>query len=423
MSNFSIHSSFLLNGEAFETPLELISYSEGISDDLYWFLQEWFSDSETLIVQTSGSTGTPKLVAIKKEFMENSAKATSSFLKLGAETKALCCLSTQYIAGKMMVIRALTLGWELDVMEPNGNPLEDIFESYDFCAMVPMQVKASLWDLHLVKKLLIGGGVVSEGLQEALQNVSTQCFASYGMTETVSHIAVKKLNCFAESTLSSSEQHISTSLDDQEVEKIQLEVFERSREAGLTNSNENNNIFTPLDDQRINKAQIKVFERSREADPKKESTFRREGLNSHYVLLPNITISQDNRDCLIINAPLLSEEEVVTNDIVKIHSETEFEWLGRFDNVINSGGVKLHPEQIEKELSKVIGQRFFVAGIKDETLGEKLILIVEGENTDLNFTQLNLSKYELPKEIYFLPQFIETKTNKIQRQQTLALLN
>lgn len=413
MSNFSIHSSFLLNGEAFETPLELISYSEGISDDLYWFLQEWFSDSETLIVQTSGSTGTPKLVAIKKEFMENSAKATGSFLKLGAETKALCCLSTQYIAGKMMVIRALTLGWELDVMEPNGNPLEDIFEPYDFCAMVPMQVKASLWDLHLVKKLLIGGGVVSEGLQEALQNVSTQCFASYGMTETVSHIAIKKLNCFAESTLSSSAQHISTPLDDQ------LLIEGNDNKSTI----KNDNISTPLDDQKVDKIQLEDFERSREADPKKESTFRREGLNSHYVLLPNITISQDNRDCLIINAPLLSEEEVVTNDIVKIHSETEFEWLGRFDNVINSGGVKLHPEQIEKELSKVIGQRFFVAGIKDETLGEKLILIVEGENTDLNFSQINLSKYELPKEIYFLPQFIETKTNKIQRQQTLALLN
>ncbi|NIJ46306.1 O-succinylbenzoic acid--CoA ligase [Wenyingzhuangia heitensis] len=343
MSNFNIHPSFLLNGISFETPLELISFSEGVSDDLYWFLQEWFSDSETLIVKTSGSTGTPKLVAIKKEFMINSAKATGTFFELGTGIKALCCLSTEYIAGKMMVIRALTLGWELDIIEPISNPLEDAFEVYDFCAMVPMQAKASLWDLHLVKKLLIGGGVVSNELQESLQHISSLCYASYGMTETVSHVAVKPLNGF--------------------------------------------------------RAELRSYQ-----------------------LLPNITISQDDRDCLVIDAPLLSEEIVITNDIVKVHSATEFEWIGRYDNVINSGGVKLHPEQIEKELSKIITERFFVAGISDEVLGEKLILIVEGDSYNLNLNNINLSKYELPKHIYFTPRFMVTKTNKIQRQKTLALL-
>ncbi|NJB83909.1 AMP-binding protein [Wenyingzhuangia aestuarii] len=371
MSNFSIHPSFLLNGESFETPLELISYSESVSDDLYWFLQEWFSDSETLIVQTSGSTGTPKLVAIKKEFMENSSKATGSFFNLQEGTKALCCLSTAYIAGKMMVIRALTLGWELDVVAPVSNPLENVFEPYDFCAMVPMQAKASLWDLHLVKKLLIGGGVVSQSLQESLEGLSTQCYASYGMTETVSHVAVKRLN-----------HYISTPLDDQNHENFDSNGFRKSVQSG-----------------------VEVESRS------------------YFKLLPNITISQDDRGCLVIDAPLLSDEKVITNDIIKQHSASEFEWLGRFDNVINSGGVKLHPEQIEKELSKCIQQRFFVAGVSDEVLGEKLILVVEGTSSELNLTGLNLSKYELPKEIYFLPQFIETTTNKIQRQKTLSMLN
>lgn len=347
MSNFNMHPSFLLNGESFKTPLELVSFSEGVSDDLYWFLQEWFSDSETLIVKTSGSTGEPKLVAIKKEFMMNSAQATGVFFELGAKTKALCCLSVNYIAGKMMVIRALELGWHLDVVAPVSNPLEDVFETYDFCAMVPMQVKASLWDLHLVKKLLIGGGVVSQDLQKNLERISTQCFASYGMTETVTHIAIKKLN--------------------------------------------------------------KV------ADSENETPF--------YKILPNVSIDQDTRGCLLIKAPLLSDEMVITNDIVKQHSDTEFEWLGRYDNVINSGGVKLHPEQIEKELSKIILERFFVIGIPDEILGEQLILIIEGGVKKIDFSSVNLSKFETPKNILFTEKFVETKTQKIQRQKTLALFN
>lgn len=340
-----MHKSFKLQGQSFQDPLALISFSKTVSDELYWFLQEWFSDAETLIVQTSGSTGTPKLISIKKELMQNSAKGTGAFFDLGAGTKALCCLSINYIAGKMMVIRALTLGWELDVSEPVSNPLENTFKEYDFCAMVPMQVQASLLNLYLVKKLLIGGGVVSQNLQESLQDLSTECYASYGMTETVSHIAIKKLN------------HVKSEL------------------------------------------------------------------NNHYILLPNISISKDKRDCLVIDAPLLSEEKVVTNDVVSILSDNEFEWLGRVDNVINSGGVKLHPEAIEKELSKIISERFFVAGIPDEILGEKLILLIEGENRAYDFSSLALSKYQTPKQTYFVEQFVETETKKIQRKKTLDLID
>lgn len=340
-----MHKSFKLQGQSFQNPLALISFSKTVSDELYWFLQEWFSDAETLIVQTSGSTGVPKLISIKKELMQNSAKATGAFFDLGAGTKALCCLSINYIAGKMMVIRALTLGWELDVSEPVSNPLENTFKEYEFCAMVPMQVQASLLKLHLVKKLLIGGGVVSQNLQESLQDLSTECFVSYGMTETVSHIAIKKLN------------HVKSEL------------------------------------------------------------------NNHYILLPNISISKDKRDCLVIDAPLLSEEKVITNDVVKIISDNEFEWLGRVDHVINSGGIKLHPEEIEKELSKIIAERFFVTGIPDEILGEKLILIVEGEDRVYDFSSLALSKYQTPKQTYFVEQFVETETKKIQRKKTLDLID
>lgn len=365
-----MHKSFKLQGQSFQNPLALISFSKTVSDELYWFLQEWFSDAETLIVQTSGSTGVPKLISIKKELMQNSAKATGAFFDLGAGTKALCCLSINYIAGKMMVIRALTLGWELDVSEPVSNPLENTFKEYDFCAMVPMQVQASLLNLYLVKKLLIGGGVVSQNLQESLQDLSTECYASYGMTETVSHIAVKKLNSVTERS-----QDVVTSSD----EKKSLRAWSLSG--------------------------VEVESRS------------------YYKLLPNISISKDDRDCLVIDAPLLSEEKVVTNDVVSILSDNEFEWLGRVDNVINSGGVKLHPEAIEKELSKIISERFFVAGIPDEILGEKLILLIEGENRAYDFSSLALSKYQTPKQTYFVEQFVETETKKIQRKKTLDLID
>ena len=113
---------------------------------------------------------------------------------------------------------------------------------------------------------------------------------------------------------------------------------------------------------------------------------------------------------------------IITNDVVKLKSNTEFEWLGRFDNVINSGGIKLHPERIEEKLSKVIQERFFVAGIPDAILGERLILIIEGVNKDIAFNDLiELSKYEIPKEIYFIDKFIETETKKIQRKKTVNL--
>ena len=156
---------------------------------------------------------------------------------------------------------------------------------------------------------------------------------------------------------------------------------------------------------------------------------------SFYQTLPNVTIYIDDRNCLVINAPQVSDEIIYTNDVVQLISDTEFEWLGRFDNVINSGGIKLHPEEIEEKLSEIITNRFFVAGIPDELLGEVLILVVEE-----NFTSIineksykskltaeiknlaALSKYEIPKEIYFINQFIETETKKIERRKTLDLL-
>lgn len=354
MAQHNFHTNFKLNGFSFTNTNDLLLYAKDFSEEIHHFLQDWFSKKTFVIVQTSGSTGKPKPIQLNKNYMQNSAFATAAFFNLKPKTTALLCLPVQYIAGKMMLVRALTLGWHLDVISSNSNPLETISKTYDFSAMVPLQVEKSLQKPDSIKKLIVGGGVVSNQLQAKLQSLSTEVFATYGMTETITHIAVKKLNNF-----------------------------------NNTNSVSNQNEF--------------------------------------YKTLPNTTIYIDERNCLVIKNPKISNQIVFTNDVVQLISDTKFEWLGRFDNVINSGGVKLHPEKIEEKLAKIIQQRFFVTGISDDKLGEKLILVVEdiasSSTVEKSFYSAiqnlqTLSKFEIPKEIYFTDQFIETETGKIQRKKT-----
>ncbi len=334
------HKSFQLNGYSFASVDELLLYASGFSDEIHLFLKSWFSVDKSISVQTSGSTGTPKLIVLKKEFIVNSAKATGLYFDLQENTTALLCLPLKYIAGKLMLIRAITLGWKLDIIESCSHPLEKVDKHYNFSAMVPLQLENSLSKIHLIKKIIVGGGVVSKGLESKLQHVSTDVFATYGMTETITHIAVKKLNKI-----------------------IRLPNF--------------------------------------------------------YQVLPNVHIYRDDRNCLVVDAPKVSEKLVVTNDVVQLISDTHFEWLGRFDNIINSGGIKLQPEKIEIKLSKFIDRRFFVIGVPDEKFGQKLVLIIEGNQYEINFKSSDLSKFENPKEIYFVAEFIETQTGKIQRLETL----
>jgi O-succinylbenzoic acid--CoA ligase len=364
----SFHKNFKINGVSFTNIDEILVYSNRISEAVYQFLKDWFSDEKTIFVQTSGSTGKPKTILMQKKQMMNSAFATGNYFDLKENTTALLCLPVAYIAGKMMLIRAITLGWHLDIIASKSNPLEKVNKSYDFSAMVPLQVENSLSKINLVKKLIVGGGAVSNVLHQKLQTVSTAIFATYGMTETITHIAVKQLNKFS-------------NIIENEVDKP---------------------VFNPLN-------------------------------TNFYKTLPNVTIYKDQRNCLVIKAPKVSEEIIFTNDVIQLISDTQFEWLGRFDNVINSGGVKLHPEKIEEKLSKIIVNRFFVASLFDKKLGEKLILIIEQKNLEdailievkkLLKTKIKnldtLSKFENPKEIYFSNQFIETATGKIQRKKTIA---
>ena len=352
----SFHKDFRLNNNSFRNVNELLSYVRFQIPTAYSFLFNWFSSDE-IVVKTSGSTGNPKQIKLHKKQMINSALATGNHFNIPKKTKALLCLSSEYIAGKMMLVRALTLGWQLDIVAPTSKV--KIEKEYDFSAMVPIQVENSLNDLSKIKKLIVGGGVVSNQLEEKLQKVSTDVFATYGMTETITHIAVKKLN-------------------------------------------------------NLNYVTSSVVEKS------------------FYKALPNVKIYIDNRNCLVIDAPKVSDEIIFTNDVVQLISEDEFEWLGRFDDVINSGGIKLHPEKIEEKLSKIItDNRFFVAGIEDEILGEKLILVVEDvisseveKSLKLEIQSLkSLSKYEIPKEIFFVDDFVETETKKIQRKKTLDLID
>ena len=368
----NFHKDFHLNGKRFDNVDELLSFSKTFSESLFSFLKDWFTDAQFIEVKTSGSTGKPKKILLKKKHMVNSALATGNYFNLHDKTTALLCLSPNYIAGKMMLVRALVLGWWLDVVAPNSNPLKNIDTEYDFCAMIPLQLYNSISQLYRIKKLIVGGGVVSNKLIQSLQGISTKVYATYGMTETITHIAVRQLN------------------------GLELKV---------ENSNASKSITLVTTKLSLQGAPIAIG-------------ITWQSLN--YKTLPSIKISTDNRSCLVINAPKVSDKPVVTNDIVELVSDTEFKWVGRYDTIINSGGIKLIPEQIEEKLSVIIGCRFFVTGIPDAILGEKLVLLIESKNysSALQFPS-SLHKYEIPKETFFIKKFIETDTKKIDRGATL----
>ncbi|TRW27462.1 AMP-binding protein [Flavobacterium zepuense] len=331
-----VHPKFKMNGFHFTADdLGRVAYSfikegSGYEKSIGDFILDWFDTKDFIEMRTSGTTGTPKIIRVSKQAMVYSALATGDFFEVHEGTKALHCLPTQFVAGKMMLVRALILGWDLDLAEPSSNPLERNDNLYDFCAMVPLQAQHSLDKLNNIKKIILGGAKVNSALSAALQGLQTDVYETYGMTETITHIAAKKIG------------------------------------------------------------------------------------EEAFTVLPNVAISTDDRHCLIINN--LTNEPVVTNDVVEIIDETHFIWLGRYDNVINSGGVKLFPEQIEEKLSHNIKQRFFVAGVTDATLGDKLVLVIEGKPFTLDeAVYAALSKFEKPKAVLFTDAFLETGSGKVQR--------
>jgi len=340
-----VHPTFSLNGEKLDVlglkikAKTLVLSPNSFEKKLGELIFEWFDTNNFTEISTSGTTGTPKKIQISKQAMIASALATSQYFKIYQQAKALHCLPVQYIAGKMMFIRAIILGWDLVYVEPSSEPMKNLSINFDFVAMVPLQVENSINKLHLIKNIIIGGAKINSNLREQLLNASTNVYETYGMTETVTHIATKLVS---------------------------------------------------------------------------ETNFK---------ALPNVFFKVDHRDCLVIHAPHVTDEIVVTNDIVELINEFEFVWKGRADNVINTGGVKIFPEKVEEKLDFYIKSRFFVAGIPDQRLGFKLILVVEGDYVDYNFATIKeLSKFEIPKEIYFIKKFLETETAKIKRAEMIKLL-
>ncbi|MEP3836500.1 MAG: AMP-binding protein [Algibacter sp.] len=349
----NVHLKFKLDNLNYKyDDLMEVAYSyvkEGLpyQQELGNFLLDWLDEKDHVIVKTSGSTGKPKKIEIKKQAMVNSAIATGDYFNLKPGDKILHCLPSNFIAGKMTIVRAIVLGLELDMVQPAALPLIDYEKDYTFCAFTPMQLKNFAKYLKKIKTVIVGGGRVSQAIVELIKDKKPNVYETYGMTETVSHIAVKKLNNFTGA---------------------------------------------------------------------KDEAF--------FTTLPGIKVSKDDRGCLTIKAPKLSDEEIITNDMVDIISDTSFEWLGRFDNVINSGGIKLYPEQIESKLQDKIPGEFFIASREDDTLGDKLILVVEGQKRAIDPSIfIELDKYEKPKEIHFVPHFKETKSGKINRNKTLETLN
>ena len=338
----NVHNQFKLNGHHYNrSELLHIGYcyikeGEPFEKLVGEFFMDWFDENEFMNFQTSGTTGKPKIIKIYKQAMVNSALSTGDYFELSPGDKALHCLPIEYIAGKMMFVRAIILGLDMHFVAPSSQPLVKNDIKYDFLAMVPLQAQNSLKELLLVKKMIIGGAKMNPKLEKALSKLPIDVFETYGMTETITHIAAKKIG------------------------------------------------------------------------------------DTAFTVLPNVTISYDDRNCLVIHAPKISNEVIVTNDLVELVNENQFVFLGRYDNVVNSGGIKLIPEQIEEKLSNNINNRFFVTGKPDEKLGEKLVLVIEGEKQVIDEAIFeNLDKYEKPKEIVFVNHFKETSNGKVLRKESL----
>lgn len=311
---------------------------------VFFFLEEWLSDSETVKVQTSGSTGTPKIFEIEKKKMLNSAKMTCDFLGLKGNDSALVCLPVEYISGKMMVVRAFERKLNLIITEPSIKPLENLDIEIDFCAMTPLQVENSLDRIHLIKNLIIGGAAVSESLKAKItqilqhSNTSTKIYETYGMSETLSHIALKE-------------------------------------------------IYPNQDD--------------------------------HFTVFEGVSISLNEKGCLKIFAPNLNNEKLQTNDLVEIFNQNRFRFLGRADNIINSGGAKIFPEELEALVKKEIPNEVVFLGLKDESLGQRLIAVIEGEESESLIHQLSTinyqQKFHKPKGIIFVNEIPRTPNGKVNR--------
>ena len=310
------------------------------------FLAEWNNDSDYVHVQTSGSTGAPKPMLVEKRRMLNSARITCDFLGLREGDTALLCMSLDYIAGKMMVVRALERRLKLITVPPSGHPLADLSpqpSALSFAAMVPMQVYNSLQvpeeyeRLKQIRHLIIGGGAIDDALAVALKTFPHHVWSTYGMTETLSHIALRKLN-----------------------------------------GPDASDCYTPF---------------------------------------PSVKVSLNDEGCLVIDAPEVCSEHLVTNDIAEL-SATGFRILGRKDNVICSGGIKIQIEQVEHQLRPHLPIPFLITKRHDAKFGETVVLLTEGSIDEARAVCGRiLPKYFQPRVYLHVDKIPLTETGKPARKQ------
>ncbi len=305
------------------------------------FLEEWSNNLPYVYAKTSGSTGTPKQIKCPKEYLLASAKQTCDFFQLNEHSTALLCLSADYIAGKMMLVRAIVSQMNLFCVEPSSYPIKDVNSEIDFVAMVSMQVEESVKDMskfNLLKNIIIGGSKVSDKLADKLHQYRGAVFETFGMTETYSHIALRQLQ------------------------------------------------------------------------PNKQD---------YFIPLNGVSVSKSDINTLIIDCPNIGVNKLQTNDVIELKNKG-FKWLGRQDFIINTGGIKVNPEQIENKISSLISKPFVIVGKPDAKLGEKVILLIEGKEFEISqlYESLknNLSKYETPKEIVFIDNLPLTASGKINRR-------
>ena len=315
------------------------------------FLEEWHDESPYVRVQTSGSTGAPKPMLVEKQRMLASARRTNDFLGLREGDTALLCMSLDYIAGKMMVVRALERNLRLICVEPSGHPLAMTQRGQPpcitFAAMVPMQVYNSLKVpeececLKQIRHLIIGGGAVDAHLAAELKTFPNNVWSTYGMTEALSHIALRRLS---------------------------------GRDAS--------DWYTPF---------------------------------------PSVKVSLNDDSCLVIDAPEVCPELLVTNDIAELRNQSFRIW-GRKDNVICSGGLKIQAEEVERQLRPYIRVPYLISKRSDEKFGEVVVLLTEGDvETAKAACEAVLPKYQRPRVYIHVSQIPLTETGKPARRQAELL--
>lgn len=327
-----------------------LEYDKTINSCIKEFIELWKSDAETIECQTSGSTGIPKKIPLQKSHMRHSARITGDFFDFSPTKNLLLCLHPSTIGGKMQIVRALEFDMELIVIPPTRNPFEHLEIPIHFCSLVPLQLKQILkvspQKINLFRYILLGGAPIEQTLLPQIQPYQTEFFEGFGMTETISHIALKNLT-------------------------------------------KNETSFTTLSSYSISESEGK----------------------------------------LIINAPEIGVHQLLTNDLIRTTSSTKFEWIGRADFTINSGGYKFQPEQLEFTIAPYISSLFFFTKEHDLTYGEIIVMIVEKsqssqeEKSIREICKRELPIYAQPKKIRFITHIISTPSGKINRVETLKSIN